>query len=662
MSQEAPISTRLKLTLSFLGVTLFGGLLSLGVGTRLISRAVLNEAYTRVRQDLNAAREIYRSRGERIAAGLAVTSFDAAVQAAMEGADQAFLAERARAVAAVLELDFAGFVGPEGTTLSRPRADAGSGDLRAPAPSPVTLNPVVRDAVASRAAKSGTVLLEEGTLAAEDEVLARRARIDVLATPRAAPSTRVVETRGLSTTAASPVYRTGRFLGVVYGGILLNRNTDIVDKVRDTVFQGEAFQERRTGTTTIFLNDLRVSTNVMSREGTRAIGTRVSEEVRRKVMDQGGSWSDRAFVVDDWYISAYEPIEDTSGETVGILYVGVLERKYTAIYRDTIAVFVVLTIAGVVASIALGSTLGGRLLRPILELATLSARVSHGDLTPRVSRLASAEIGQLQRTFNQMVSSLAERETRRREESDAMLLHSEQQASVGRLAAGVAHEINNPLTGTLTFTHLLLRRTDLPADVHKDLEVIARSTERVREIVRGLLDFSRQTQLHVEPIDLNELTRNAVALIENQALLKGVRLRFEAAEGLPKLTVDRSQMQSVVLNIVLNAIDATEPGGLITVSISASVVADARQGDGRALAGVQIVVADTGSGIPPENLPRLFEPFFTTKEVGEGTGMGLSVSLGIVEKHGGTIRVTSTVEKGSTFVIWLPEETGGYGP
>lgn len=650
------------MTLSFLGVTLLGGLLSLGVGTRLISRAVFSEAYTRVRQDLNVAREIYRSRGERIAAGLAVTSFDTAVQAAMEVADQAFLTERARAVAAVLGLDFAGFVATDGTTLSRLREDAASGDIRSAPPPSLALNPVVLDVLASRAARAGTVVLEQEALAAEDEELARRARIEAVATPRAAPSSRVVETRGLSITAATPVYRTGRFLGVVYGGILLNRNTDIVDKVRDTVFQGEAFQERRTGTATIFLSDLRVSTNVMSREGSRAIGTRVSEEVRRKVLDQGASWSDRAFVVDDWYISAYEPIEDTGGETVGILYVGVLERKYAAIYRDTIAVFVLLTFAGVVVSIALGSTLGGRLLRPILELAALSSRVSQGDLSPRVSRFASAEVGQLQRTFNQMVSSLAERETRQREESDAKLLHSEQQASVGRLAAGVAHEINNPLTGTLTFTHLLLRRTDLPEDVHKDLEVIARSTERVREIVRGLLDFSRQTQLHPEPIDLNELTRNAVALIENQALLKGVRIRFEAAEGLPKLTVDRSQMQSVVLNLVLNAIDATDSGGLITVSVSAAVVADARQGDGSALVGVQIVVADTGCGVPPEHLPKLFEPFFTTKDVGKGTGMGLSVSLGIVEKHGGTIRVTSTVGKGSTFVIWLPQATGGYGP
>jgi two-component system NtrC family sensor kinase len=278
-----------------------------------------------------------------------------------------------------------------------------------------------------------------------------------------------------------------------------------------------------------------------------------------------------------------------------------------------------------------------------------------------VSRIAQAEIGQLQSTFNQMVSSLAERETRQREEHEAKLYHSERQASVGRLAAGVAHEINNPLTGTLTFTHLLLRRTDLPEGAHKDLEVIARSTERVRDIVRGLLDFSRQTQLAPETIDLNELVRHTISLVENQALIKGIRLGFEAGDGLPKLTADRSQIQSVILNIVLNAIDATDSGGAITVGTAAAVVADARREDGSARGGIQIVVTDTGSGIPPENLPRLFEPFFTTKEVGKGTGMGLCVSLGIVEKHGGTIRVTSTVGRGSTFVIWLPADEGGYG-
>ena len=294
-------------------------------------------------------------------------------------------------------------------------------------------------------------------------------------------------------------------------------------------------------------------------------------------------------------------------------------------------------------------------------LYQIAGRVSNGDLSARVQRMARSEIGQLQSTFNQMVGSLSQREARQREESEAKLLHSERQASVGRLAAGVAHEINNPLTGTLTFTHLLLRRKDLPEDAQRDLEVIARSTERVRDIVRGLLDFSRQTQLKPEPLDINALIKHTLSLVENQALLKGIELRQELGQGLKVCTLDRSQMQSVVLNIVLNAIDATERGGSITVGTSASVATDPSGEDGIAREGIQIVVSDTGCGIPPEDMPRLFEPFFTTKEVGKGTGMGLSVSRGIVEKHGGAIRVTSTVGRGSTFVIWLPVDAGGHG-
>jgi two-component system NtrC family sensor kinase len=231
-------------------------------------------------------------------------------------------------------------------------------------------------------------------------------------------------------------------------------------------------------------------------------------------------------------------------------------------------------------------------------------------------------------------------------------------ASLGTMAAGVAHEINNPLTGTLTFTHLLLRRTDLPPEVHSDLEVIARSTARVRDIVRGLLDFARQTQLKPEPMDINELVQGTLALVENQALVKGVELSFDPGPGIPRRTLDKSQMQSVIMNIVLNALDATEAGGTITVSTALAVTTESPLEDGAPHPAVQIVVSDTGCGIPPENLPRLFDPFFTTKEVGKGTGLGLSVSLGIVEKHEGTIRVTSTVGRGSTFVILLPLDEG----
>jgi two-component system, NtrC family, sensor kinase len=643
--------------LSFVSVSILGGSLSLAIGVREIAGGVRSEAYTRVRQDLNVAREIYQARQQRIETGLAVSAMNAEVQDAMASGDAAFLDERTHILAALLELDFAGFVGRDGAVLGRLRS-AGSSSVPA---DPWVRNQVVLAALSGRSSQVGTVVLDERALAAEDPALAARARIEAVLTPHAAPNEATVETRGLTITAAVPVLQGSRFVGVIYGGLLLNRNTDIVDKVRETVFQGEAFQERHSGTATIFLHDLRVSTNVTLADGTRAIGTRVSEEVKRTVLDRGGAWTDRAFVVNDWYISAYEPVADVSGATVGILYVGVLERKYVAIRSDTVAVFAILTLGGVAVSIVLGWFLGNRFLRPILELVSLSGRVSKGDLSARVRKTARSEIGQLQNTFNQMVSSLSEREAKQREESEAKLFNSERQASVGRLAAGVAHEINNPLTGTLTFTHLLLRRKDLPADVHQDLELIAHSTERVRDIVRGLLDFSRQTQINPLPLDINELVKHTVSLVENQALMKGVELRQELAQGLKVTTLDRSQMQSVVLNIVLNAIDATERGGSITVGTSAAVVTDPAGEDGSAREGLQIVVTDTGCGIPPENMPRLFEPFFTTKEVGKGTGMGLSVSRGIVEKHRGTIRVTSTVGRGSAFVIWLPIDEGGHG-
>jgi two-component system NtrC family sensor kinase len=248
-----------------------------------------------------------------------------------------------------------------------------------------------------------------------------------------------------------------------------------------------------------------------------------------------------------------------------------------------------------------------------------------------------------------MLSSIRERDRHQRDESELKLVQSEKQASIGRLAAGVAHEINNPLTGVVTFTHMLLKRDDLPDDIRKDLEVVAESTERVRTIVKGLLDFSRQTVLEPEPTDVNDLIKRTIPLVANQALVKGVIFCFDPGTDIPVRTLDRSLFQSVMLNIILNAIDATGRGGHINISTRRGVSADSQTRPG-----IEIDVADTGRGIDPAHLDKLFDPFFTTKGVGQGTGLGLAVSQGIVERHGGTIRVTSRLHEGSTFVVWLP--------
>jgi two-component system NtrC family sensor kinase len=169
--------------------------------------------------------------------------------------------------------------------------------------------------------------------------------------------------------------------------------------------------------------------------------------------------------------------------------------------------------------------------------------------------------------------------------------------------------------------------------------------------VKGLLDFSRQTELDREPTDVNRLCRSTIALMENQALIKNVSLNTELAEGLPQITLDQNKMQSVLLNLVINALDATEPGGQITVTTGIGMSASHP-----AQRGIEIVCRDTGCGIASEHLNKIFDPFFTTKDIGQGTGLGLSVSYGIVARHGGTIYVQSKVGRGSTFTIWLPIE------
>jgi len=633
-------STRSKLILSFLSVSILVSGVALIVGGQLLYKAVLNEATTRVRLDLNAAREIYLSRIKGVKVALNVTTLGPVFRASLEKHDAQKLVGLLRNVAQQTELDFAGIVTKEGKTLCH------IGPHSIPK-EPTLPNPIANLALQQRTAVSGTVILNNEFLFAEDPELANRARIKFVPTMRAVPRPQTEELSGMALAAAVPVFEAGNFLGVLYGGVLLNRSQEIVDRVRDTVFQQETYNGRSIGTATIFLNDLRISTNVISPDGNRAIGTLASEEVKEHVLVEGKKWIDRAFVVNDWYITAYEPIEDIFGQRVGMLYVGVLEAKYADVRRKALSIFIIVTVAGMALAIGLGTLIASRTSRPVQQLIEASIQVSEGNLSPEIGPISKSNIGVLQKTFKEMLTSLQERD----KQSEIKLLQSEKQASIGKLAGGVAHEINNPLTGIFTFTHMLLRQKDLPAEVRSDLETIAQETERVRKIVKGLLDFSRQTELDREPTDVNRLVRYTLSLVENQALIKGINLNFETGEGLPMITLDRNQMQSVLLNVIMNALDATEPGGNITITTGMGV--SANKPDQK---GVEIVCNDTGCGIPSENLDKLFDPFFTTKEIGQGTGLGLSVSYGIVDRHEGAIWVQSKVGRGSTFTIWLPVE------
>ncbi len=312
---------------------------------------------------------------------------------------------------------------------------------------------------------------------------------------------------------------------------------------------------RFVGTSTIFLESIRISTNVMDQSGKRALGTSAAEDVSRHVLVEGKRWTDRAQVLSDWYITAYEPITDIFERRVGMLYVGALEAKYLDVRKRAIIVFALITVGGVLSAFVLGWFLTGIIMRPLNRLIRASVEISKGNFSPDIKPISKSDMGILQREFLNMINALIEREKRQKEESEICLIQSEKQASVGKLAAGVAHEINNPLTAVLTFAHLILRREDLPEEVRADLETITTQTERVRKIVKSLLDFSRQSQLNPEPLDLNRQIARSIKLLGNQALIKGVDLNFNAESGLPMFTLDRNLCQSVWINMIINALD-----------------------------------------------------------------------------------------------------------
>ena len=251
------------------------------------------------------------------------------------------------------------------------------------------------------------------------------------------------------------------------------------------------------------------------------------------------------------------------------------------------------------------------------------------------------------KAFNEELEQKVEERTRELKEAQAQLIQSEKLASIGQLAAGVAHEINNPLGVMLGFSQVMLKKLPEDDPMRKPLASIEREGLRCKKIIQGLLDFSRRSTPALQPMNLNDAVEAACEFIEHQITLDNIQVIKSLAPELPPIKADGNQLQQVFVNLIINAYQAMAQGG--ELSITTRAVDDQ----------VQAVFADTGAGIPAEVLKHIFDPFFTTKEVGKGTGLGLSVSYGIIESHGGKIEVESQVGVGTTFVITLPADQKG---
>jgi len=284
-----------------------------------------------------------------------------------------------------------------------------------------------------------------------------------------------------------------------------------------------------------------------------------------------------------------------------------------------------------------------------------------GRFDQEVCSDSPGEIALLAESFNAMLKSLRqmkadleewgrtleEKVKQRTEELAAMqarVAQSERLASLGMLAAGVAHEVNNPLGGILALTGLTVEDMRKDDPNRENLEEVIRQTERCRDIVKGLLEFSRQSKGNTEPVDLNKVLEETLSLVEKQALFFNINVIWNLDPELPPVIADRSQFQQVFINILMNAVQAMNERGTITIVTRHNSHENA----------VEAAISDTGQGIPREQIGRIFDPFFTTKGSGHGTGLGLSIAYGIVTTHRGSISVRSEVGKGSTFTIRMP--------
>ncbi|WP_226406549.1 cache domain-containing protein [Dechloromonas denitrificans] len=522
-------------------------------------------------------------------------------------------------------------------------------------------------------ARTETEIFSADQLRQIDPALAERAVTPLLATANATVDHRVVEARGLLLHTAAPVRDAhGGLRGVLVGGVLLNKNLAFIDRLNAIVYPDGALPLGSAGTATLFLDDVRVATNVRLFQGERAIGTRVSAAVRQAVLDEGRTWLDRAFVVNDWYVSAYEPLLDSHGKRIGMLYVGFLEGPFEAAKRSALGVVVglfalVMLVAGVFAVLW-----ARRVFKPIERMHATMHAIENGDGDARVGPVGSHdELGIVASHFDRLLDRLQAQATslkRWGESLDAevaartadleqavadlkaaqsQLVMNEKLAAIGQLTAGVAHEINNPIAvmqGNLDVLRDILGPAAEP--VAPEIKLIHEQVQRIRLIVAKLLQFARPQDYvgYLEPVAPAQLIQDSLVLVGH--LLKQGNIAIEQHfDSSRHVLCNRNELQQVLINLLVNAIQAMPEGGVLRL-----IAEDWDESD--MPVGLRLVVADSGAGISDADKARLFKPFFTANKT-DGTGLGLWVSQSLIERYGGRITVDSLAGRGTRFAVWL---------
>lgn len=478
------------------------------------------------------------------------------------------------------------------------------------------------------------------------------------------------DARALVIVSQAEVSDRGKRVATVTGGILLNRNLDLVDRINSIVYPEGALPLGSRGTTTLFMGDVRVSTNVRLFPNERAIGTHASPEVREAVLTRGRTWLDRAYVVDAWYMSGYEPLLDMAGERVGMLYVGYLEEPFRLAKWGILGLTGLIFAVGTVLTLLVSLRWAATIFRPVERMNQVMRQVEQGARTARVGEVASTdEIGRLAGQFDQLLDKVEDNRatlerwaheleekvaTRARElattnrslqAAQKQLVQSEKLAAIGQLTAAIAHEINNPIAvmqGNLDLVRELLQdRTEL---VGVELKLLDEQVERMRIMVSHLLRAARPSEYagYVEALDIGAVMEEALVLSAH--LLPGDIRVVRDYRATQPVDFNRQELQQLLVNLITNAIQAMPKGGSLTLCTGDWCDEGERRG---AFAQVQ----DTGPGVSPDIREQLFLPLFTTRR--DGNGLGLWISLALVERYGGSIEVENAEGGGAAFRVRL---------
>ena len=628
----------------YLGIIVIFAVLAVGIAVMTINYVNTNtirEAGNRVKIYARAAWEIHDSKVERIRSETEILAQDQIVRDLLQNPENVQLSTAAVEHLETFRLeqgmDILNLMTANGTVILRTRAPYNKGDN-------LVTDPMVKQAMLTRQSSAGDIILELERLDVEGIGLIERC-IAVGGEPR-----------GMLVGAAVPILEGGDLIGIIQTGNLLNGAAEKVDKIRDAVFENEYYKGKPVGTATIFMGDLRISTNVMDNQGRRAVGTRVSREVAEQVLEEGLSWTGRAFVVDRWYLSQYDPIRDPDGSVIGMLYVGELEQKYLDMRTHAVASYLSVIFGGMVLAFLMSFFVIRGIMRPIQKLSEATGRISSGDLAHRVEVRGKDEVGDLSASFNDMAEQLErQRQEIERRQQELESLSSELRIvnqNYMEMLGFVTHELKNPLASATMSLHTVKDGYlgAISAAQKKSLESVARSLDYFHDMIKNYLDLSRleKGELEVNKGQVSLCTYIVAPVLEGlerELQQKQMVVENHIPENMT-LNVDGNLLRIVYDNLLSNAIKYGREGG--------AVVFDAQASSDQ----VTLSVCNDSEGIPPEKMSLLFKKFsrlsnpeFAGKK---GTGLGLYICKEIVEKHGGEIWVDSKMGEWVKFSFTLP--------